>query len=229
MYRTTNNGINWTSHLTTGINTFIFAVHFNSYSLGLASSIAMVKTTDGGFTFSPQPVPGLGNINGIEGAGNNFWYIRGTNIYRSTDSGNNWSPVHTTADTQLDIDFPDNMNGCLTGWSVGHGGSVTKMTGMVTGTGNNRTEISNAFELKQNYPNPFNPVTNITYSIPKPDNVKIIIYDVLSREVQTVVNEFKSTGTYEVQFNASHLAGGLYFYKMVTADYSETKLMVLVK
>lgn len=229
IYRTTNSGLNWTSHQTTGINGFVFAIHFNSSMLGMASSISIVKSTNSGSTYFPLPSPGLGNITAIEGKDSDFWYVRGYEIYRSTNGGDNWSLVHTMTNTQRDIDFPDNSTGCLSGWLVGHAGTITKMTTMLTGIENNQNEIPKNFNLEQNYPNPFNPVTNISYSLPKAGYVKISVFDISGREIQTVVNEFKNAGTHIVSFNASDLSSGLYFYKMTAAGYSETKSMILLK
>jgi photosystem II stability/assembly factor-like uncharacterized protein len=132
VYRSTNSGVSWTSHLTTGINNYIFAVHFNSDTLGLASGISMVKSTNSGVNYFPVSVPGLGNINGIDGRDNEFWFVRGTQVYRSTDGGSNWTLVHSTSSTLTDIDFFDNLSGCLTGWAVGYGGTIAKMTGTLT-------------------------------------------------------------------------------------------------
>jgi glycosidase len=85
------------------------------------------------------------------------------------------------------------------------------------------------YKLFQNYPNPFNPTTTIRYSIIKPDVVRIKIYDILGREVKTLVNEFKQTGTYEVQFNASEIASGIYLYRIESGDFDQTKKMILLK
>jgi subtilisin-like proprotein convertase family protein len=91
------------------------------------------------------------------------------------------------------------------------------------------SEIPERYNLKQNYPNPFNPVTNIKFSIPKSGNVSLKVYDILGREVAELVNEFKTQGNYLVDFNASFLASGIYFYKLETMDFTEVKKMVLVK
>ena len=83
--------------------------------------------------------------------------------------------------------------------------------------------------LEQNYPNPFNPTTKISYSIPKQSYVTLKVIDVLGREVSVLVNKEQSTGNYEVEFDASHLTSGIYFYKIQAGDYVETKKMVLMK
>lgn len=85
------------------------------------------------------------------------------------------------------------------------------------------------YNLFQNYPNPFNPITTIRYSIIKPDVVRIKIYDILGREVKTLVNEFKQAGTYEVQFNASEIASGIYLYRIESGPFIQTKKMILLK
>jgi hypothetical protein len=85
------------------------------------------------------------------------------------------------------------------------------------------------FSLSQNYPNPFNPTTNIKFSLPKAGIVKLVVFDVLGREVATLVNEFKGVGQYVVDFDASSLASGVYFYKIETGDFKDVKKMLLVK
>lgn len=89
--------------------------------------------------------------------------------------------------------------------------------------------ISVVFELEQNYPNPFNPNTIIRYQLPKDGIVILKVYDILGSEVTTLVNEHKTAGRYEVVFNASHLASGVYIYKIQAGDYVSSKKMVLVK
>lgn len=85
------------------------------------------------------------------------------------------------------------------------------------------------FALYQNYPNPFNPTTRINYSIPKATFVTVKVYDVLGREVRTLVNKNETTGNYSVNFNASNLSSGIYFYRLKAADYVQTRKMILLK
>ena len=83
--------------------------------------------------------------------------------------------------------------------------------------------------LEQNYPNPFNPSTTIKFSIPKKSTVKLTIYNQLGELIQTLVNEEKSTGTYEIAFNGQDLVSGIYFYRLNAGDFVETKKMILLK
>lgn len=85
------------------------------------------------------------------------------------------------------------------------------------------------FELEQNYPNPFNPSTRIAYQIPKTSEVQLKVYDVLGREVETLVSGVQQAGRYEVVFNASRLASGIYFYRLQAGGVSQTMRMVMVK
>lgn len=90
-------------------------------------------------------------------------------------------------------------------------------------------EIPSKFYLAQNYPNPFNPVTTIEYSLPSSQNVSIIVYDVAGSEVAVLENSFKAAGVYNLKFNSKQLSSGIYFYKLATKNYSETKKMILLK
>lgn len=85
------------------------------------------------------------------------------------------------------------------------------------------------YELEQNYPNPFNPATTIKYSIAKQSNVTLKVYDMLGSEIATLVNEEKPAGVYEINFNASNLASGIYFYKIQAGSFIETKKMLMLK
>ena len=86
-----------------------------------------------------------------------------------------------------------------------------------------------AYKLNQNYPNPFNPVTTIKYEIPKAGKVRLVIFDMLGREVETIVNEYKEAGRYNVQFNANKFASGTYLYEIQTGNFVQVKKMILLK
>ena len=102
-------------------------------------------------------------------------------------------------------------------------------TGITTGISPVSTEIPSAFSLSQNYPNPFNPTTKIKFDMSRISDVKITVYDIMGREVQTLVNERLQPGSYEVTFDGSALSSGVYFYKLITEGLKETKKMLLIK
>jgi len=101
--------------------------------------------------------------------------------------------------------------------------------GVFTSTGNNTTSTPDKFELSQNYPNPFNPSTVINFSLPSSSLVTLKVYDITGREVKTLVNELRGAGRYDVTFDASNFATGVYFYTLETENFTQTKKMLLVK
>jgi hypothetical protein len=89
--------------------------------------------------------------------------------------------------------------------------------------------IPSEYSLSQNFPNPFNPITKIKFSVPNSEIVYINVYDILGNEVKILVNEFKQTGNYEIQFDAIDLPSGIYYYRMICGSFSETKKMILLR
>ena len=97
------------------------------------------------------------------------------------------------------------------------------------GVYNDIPNISKEFKLSQNYPNPFNPTTKISYQIPRRDFVSLTVYDLLGNEISILVNEEKSEGGYEIEFDGSGLTSGLYLYQLRTSDFMKTNKMILMK
>ena len=100
---------------------------------------------------------------------------------------------------------------------------------LITGLNENNPNIINDYELYQNYPNPFNPITIISYQLPERSQVILKVFDILGREVATLVNEEKAAGNYEVRFDASNLSSGIYFYSISAGDFHQTKKMILLR
>jgi hypothetical protein len=100
---------------------------------------------------------------------------------------------------------------------------------LVTGVTPISGNVPGSYELKQNFPNPFNPTTTIRFNIPKTGFVSLKVYDVLGNEVTTLVNEELTANSYEISMNAGALASGVYFYKLVSGDFTDVKKMILVK
>jgi hypothetical protein len=101
---------------------------------------------------------------------------------------------------------------------------------LVTGIGNNdNNKLASQYILKQNFPNPFNPSTIINYSIPKAGIVTIKVFDVLGKEVATLIHQEKSAGNYSVQFSESKLTSRIYFYRMQVCSFVQTKKLLLLK
>ena len=103
------------------------------------------------------------------------------------------------------------------------------MNDPATGVDNEDFDIPQTFSLLQNYPNPFNPSTNISYNIPNGSLVTLKVYDILGKEIVTLVNESKQAGSYNVQFDANNLSSGVYFYSIQAGDFFESRKMILMK
>jgi hypothetical protein len=90
-------------------------------------------------------------------------------------------------------------------------------------------EFPHAFSLEQNYPNPFNPETVVRYQVPVASDLKIIVYDLLGRQVAVLVNDRKEAGSYEVKFSGTGLASGVYFYRLQAGSYVNTRKLLLLR
>ena len=106
---------------------------------------------------------------------------------------------------------------------------ILKFSPTSIGIKNISNKVPTKYSLYQNYPNPFNPSTNIRFEIPRTSLVKLIVYDILGREVATLVNDKLGAGSYDVNWYGSGYSSGIYFYKLITDEYTDVKKMVLLK
>jgi hypothetical protein len=135
-------------------------------------------------------------------------------------------------DAALSICLDNSGNVSVTGNSLGIGSSSDYATirySVTTGIEPVSTEIPDKFMLYNNYPNPFNPVTKIKFDTPNSAYTNIVIYDVTGREIKTLINQNISAGRYEIEFDASGLSSGVYFYRINAGDFKDVKRMALVK
>ena len=147
-------------------------------------------------------------------------------MYKTTDAGDNWFQIKAPDTHIYGMNF---LNG-ETGYAVGDYGVIVKTTdGGASTFINTNVNIPQTFSLYQNYPNPFNPSTKIKFDLPKNENVKIIIFDILGRKLETLLDENLTAGVHELNWNASRYAAGVYFYMLLTDGTKETKKMILIK
>ena len=99
----------------------------------------------------------------------------------------------------------------------------------ITGINQISLIVPSSYSLSQNYPNPFNPVTNLEFGISDLGFVSLIVYDILGKEVATLVNEKLNPGKYKVEFDGSALPSGVYFYRITAGEFTDTKRMMLIK
>ena len=111
----------------------------------------------------------------------------------------------------------------------GYNVKITYKLTNVTGISTNKSNVPTSFSLEQNYPNPFNPTTTISFSLPSKSFVSLKVFDITGREVATIVSEEMSSGTYSRLWNAANVSSGIYFYRIQTGSYTQTKKLVLLK
>ncbi|HSR17839.1 MAG TPA: T9SS type A sorting domain-containing protein, partial [Ignavibacteriaceae bacterium] len=156
-------------------------------------------------------------------------------IFYSTNGGESWSSqLSPTTNLIYSVHFTSQNSG----WAVCSQGTLLHTTnGGITFVEEDLDELPSDFLLSQNYPNPFNPTTNFEFSIPTGRNkwisnfglVSLKIFDILGREVATIVNEELPAGSYKYQWNAVGLASGIYFYQLKAGDFVSTKKLILMK
>lgn len=106
---------------------------------------------------------------------------------------------------------------------------IAGWNGVVSDNNDQQNSLPKDFSLTQNFPNPFNPFTTISYALPVNSEVLLTVYDALGNELSVLVNEEKSAGQHSVEFNASNLASGLYFYRIQAGNFNQTRKMILLK
>ena len=225
----TDDGSSWKS---IGLNGYVV----NSVMIGLYNKLfagcfygyGLFSSTDQGKTWVP---PELNNNNilslTINKSGDLFAGTDANGVYESADNGNTWVQVDSNL-TDLDIlSLAVDNNGVLFAGTGSDG--VFKTGNAPTAVKNTKTNLPTTYSLSQNYPNPFNPSTVISYQLSESSNVTLKVYDILGREIKTLVNQRQNAGAYHVSFDATGLSSGVYFYRIVAGNFSETKKLLLIK
>lgn len=165
----------------------------------------------------------------LNGSGNIFAGAdNGKGIFYSTDAGNSWTNVSSgISDTSSTVSaLVVNKAGYV---FAAAGDTVYRSIGTITSVKQTPPMIASQYLLSQNYPNPFNPSTTISYQLPTNTLVVLKVFDVLGREVETLVNERQSAGSHSVRFKAANLPSGVYFYRLQAGVYHDTKKLLLLK
>jgi photosystem II stability/assembly factor-like uncharacterized protein len=192
-------------------------------------SVSIYITLNGGETWTRQStLEGISLTNIVFLDTFEGWLSVVNKIYYTLDSGKSWMRQFEcdNLDWITDIFFLNDRNG----WALTDQGTIIKYGVPIVLVDKSDNTYANEYILNQNYPNPFNPSTRISYSIPNLDFVTLKIYDLLGREVQTLVNKFQRPGKYVVNFNAHNLSSGIYFYKFQVGSYFiKTRKMLFLK
>ena len=236
IFKSVNGGVNWTQVYTVA----------SSETPSLCNSVfdqSLAYSTEwGGSGFYKSTNYGnnwtLAGSTGSSGWGSDICHEDPTLVLK----GSYGSPTYTTTNSGFSFISTTVGGGCGAGIMVPERGLLIAMQcsgllkmnvtySVITDINVNTTSLQNPteFNLYQNYPNPFNPETNINFDIPNSGNVSLKVYDQRGAEMSSLVDGFKSAGSYSVNFNASELPTGVYFYKLTTSDISVTKKMMLIK
>lgn len=219
-----------------------YFVRFLDTLYGLAGgSTGTVMTTNSGLNWWPgmSPFPGSGNLSAFvytnNGFDNVYFISRGSSIYYTDTISppSVWTSVYSQTGVYKDLTLtriaPQKYL-----WGVRDNGGISKYS-LPVGIQTISSEIPVSFSLSQNYPNPFNPITKIQFLIVSSphalgrDFVKLTVYDIMGKEIQTLVNTRLKPGIYEVSFDGSSLNSGVYFYKLTTNTFTETRKMLMIK
>ena len=225
IYLTTNDGVSWVQIGLNGLKVWTLSFINNNIFAGTENGV--YKTTNGGISWTHsllnRNVRALAVANNILLGG-----IDSNGVYLTSDFGSNWTPINEgfpyTLPTVYSITITDSYIFCGTQDS-----SVWRRLILEIGVKTISTDIPNAYSLFQNYPNPFNPSTQIKFELPTGTSVKLVIYDILGKEVEVIINDKLQAGTYQYEWDGSKYSSGLYFYRITTPDFASVKKMVLMK
>ncbi|MBE2281497.1 MAG: T9SS type A sorting domain-containing protein [Ignavibacteriaceae bacterium] len=208
-------------------------INRNVYALSINGNFIFAGTNTGVYLSSNNGAnwiqTSLNNqiINTISISGNNIFVgTEGNGIFISNNNGVNWVQKNEGLGNNFILSLCINNNYVFAGTNIGtYRRPISELT--------NHQTVSNivphSFLLHQNYPNPFNPSTEIRFDVPKFSLIKLIVYDFLGKEVAELVNEELHEGEYSVEWNAENFSSGVYFYKLISDNFTETRKMILMK
>ena len=226
VYLSTNNGTTFTQTSLNNQWVKSLALSGNTVYAGTQTNGVFVSRNNG--SVWTQTVLNNRSVLALEKNGVNvFAGTLSNGVYISGDTGATWTQRNEGLGN-ISVWSLCILNNYLYAGTTGNG-VFRRPLSEITGLQNTGTEIPSEFSLAQNYPNPFNPNTIIRFHLSVVGNVSLKVYDVMGRELQTLVNERLKPGTYETTFDGSDYPSGVYFYKLSVGDFTETKRMLLIK
>jgi len=206
----------------------------STYGVAISNPYGLVsRTTDGGANW--EMIDTISNFNPLavrnHPGDSNFFLAVGENnsnngkSYYSDNAGYLWNTLSAPSQSiLLDVSFTQEK-----AWAVGYYGTILKLDTLTEVEEEYLSSVPLDYALSQNYPNPFNPSTKIKYSVPQLSNVIIKVFDILGNEIETLVNEEKGIGIYEITWISENLPSGIYFYQLRAGSFVATKKMILLR
>ncbi len=232
-FRSTDGGETWLTLQTLSLY-YCESIHFfdslNGIAVGLGKNI--FRTTDGGNTWTTENIiDAYAGLHIMYFLNNHIgWIVNNMGqIFKTIDGGVTWKNEPSMTNNQLfDITAIDDSTCWVSGDNTILGNTTDAGTTIINDGIHNNNVVGN-FTLKQNYPNPFNPSTQISFTLPTHSFVTLKVYDLLGREISTLLNSKMEAGEHVVNWNASNRESGVYVYRIVTEKYVETRKMLLVR
>ncbi len=244
VYRSTDNGATWTAS-SSGLPAFsrdVCSIVRNGTTLlaglttsfGAGSGSVWISTNNGGnWTVASTGIPSgsylftLYSLGQFVFAGfNNQGPTWANGIYRTSNNGANWTPVNDGLPNPSSV---NSLTAFGTSMYASYLGVYKRPLSQITGVKEIPGGVPESFALEQNYPNPFNPSTRISFQLKATSFASLKVYDMLGREVATLLNEHLAAGSYETTFSPSGLASGIYYYQFTAGHRSETRPMLFLK
>jgi photosystem II stability/assembly factor-like uncharacterized protein len=229
--QTTDGGESWADRSYRFDQSFIYGVDFidQETAVAVGSEGLIIRSTNGGMSWGRVASGSINYLFGVDFADEKNGIVvgdRGT-ILRTTNGGLSWSSLKSgTSNTLSSVSFVDSITAVI----GGEGGTILRLRlDEPLSVENNNYTIPQSFELFQNYPNPFNPSTTIRFAIPQTIHAKLMIFDLLGRAVETLVDGVLSAGEHLVEWKPTDAASGIYFYRLQTPLGSFTKKLLLVR
>jgi hypothetical protein len=239
IYFSSNFGSSWLAGTIFEANSYALWFYYADSLYGYYGGSNSYKTTNGGVSWILMNCPGSGNFAGFV-SGNALspnapyppsisWTIRGDNKIYQNYNMLDWMTAYTAPGGNYyhigtDYNYP-----LLYTWAVRSNGGITRIVTLYGEVKKISSAVPNNFSLFQNSPNPFNPKSKIKFQIAVLGKVKLLIFDALGKEITELVNKQLQPGIYEAEWDGTNYPSGVYFYKLITAEYTETRKMVLVK
>ena len=229
VFLSTNNGSKWTAVGTSQMDGSVRALLFSGSNLFAGTGNGVYVSSDKGsnWTSVSAGLETVGYVDALAAYTTNLY--AGTwsgEVFLSTNNGKNWTSISTNLVANGPVHALAISNGFL---FAGTNNGVWRLPLSVNNVDPGWLHSPETFSLTQNFPNPFNPSTMINYQLPTINHVTLKVCDILGREVATLVNEVKGPGVYSVQWNASGVASGVYFYRIEAGSFVETRKLLLLR
>lgn len=229
VYRSTDNGSNWTNVGLTLLNIRSIVINGSNVFAGTYGNNGVYRSTNNGNNWTQTSLNNR-SILSLAISGTNI--IAGSDtsgVYVSTDNGINWVQKNEGMNARRINAILLTPNYIYAGTDPNGGNLYRRISAEIIGIEMINSIMPKSYSLSQNYPNPFNPVTQIEFDITKQTFTKLTVYNSIGIEVSVLVNKELKTGKYRVDFDGSNLSSGVYFYRLETEDFSNTKKMIILR